>query len=391
MGSYSASKTIRVAMLIQAYYPHVGGAERQLAALAPLLQERGVDIHILTRRYSGLRSFEMIDGVPVYRLPIPGPKPVASLAFTLSALPLLYRLKPDLIHAHELLSPTTTAVLAKRIFGMPVAAKVLRGGKLGDIAKLNQRRSGRQRLAAMRRHVDAFITISREIDGELANLNIPQEKRPFIPNGVDIHHFAPIPAQEKQILRQNFGLPDGPLTVFTGRLAKEKQIDQLIAIWPRVRIAHPQASLLLLGTGDQEAELKRQAGDGIIFYGAVDDVAPFLQCADLFVLPSATEGLSNALLEAMAAGLPVITSNVGGAPDLISHGHNGLLISPDNSADWAECIIDLLNEQRKREGLGQQARQKMVSEYALSSVADRLRGLYERLLTAPDPLLQPEW
>jgi glycosyltransferase involved in cell wall biosynthesis len=102
---------IRVAMIIQSYHPRVGGAERQLAALAPLLQAQGVDVHILTRRYAGLKSFEVIDGIPVHRLPIPGSRPVASLSFSLSAQPLLYRLKPNLVHAHELLSPTTTAVI----------------------------------------------------------------------------------------------------------------------------------------------------------------------------------------------------------------------------------------------------------------------------------------
>jgi hypothetical protein len=120
-------------MIIQAYYPHVGGAEQQLMALVPLLQARGVEINILTRRYPGLNSFEIIGGAPVHRLPIPGPKAVASTIFTLSALPLLARLRPHLIHAHELLSPTTTAVAAKRLFGIPVVAKVLRGGTLGDI------------------------------------------------------------------------------------------------------------------------------------------------------------------------------------------------------------------------------------------------------------------
>jgi glycosyltransferase involved in cell wall biosynthesis len=373
-------------MLIQAYHPHVGGAERQLAALAPLLQAQGVDVHILTRRYSGLKSWEIIDGIPVHRLPIPGPKPVASLSFTLAALPLLYRLKPDLIHAHELLSPTTTAVLAKRLFGMPVAAKVLRGGQLGDIAKLKQRRSGRQRLAAMRHHVDAFITISQEIDRELAGLNIPQAKRPFIPNGVDTEHFAPVTTQEQAALRSELSLPEGLITVYTGRLSREKQIDQLIAAWPQVQAVHPQAALLLLGAGEQESKLKQQAGSGVIFGGAVGDVAPFLQCADLFVLPSATEGLSNALLEAMAAGLPVIASHVGGAPDLITHGHNGLLISPDHPANLAASIIALLNDSPQRERLGQQARQKVMHDYALPNVAQKLYDLYEQLLFTPNSL-----
>lgn len=379
---------MRVAMIIQSYYPHVGGAERQLATIAPLLQARGVDVQILTRRYTGLRPFEMIGDVPVHRLPIPGPKAMASLTFTLAAQPLLYRLKPDIIHAHELLSPTTTAVLAKRLMGIPVVAKVLRGGVLGDIAKLKTRQTGVQRLAAMQRHVNSFITISQEIDQELADLGVPPAQRPFIPNGVDTDRFAPIPAAQRETLRRELGLPAGLITIFTGRLSPEKRIDQLIAIWPQVRSAQPEASLLLLGTGEQETELKQQAGEDVIFQGAVPDVAPYLQAADLFVLPSATEGLSNALLEAMAASLPVVASNVGGAPDLIAPGVNGRLIAPDAPTDLAQVVITLLGDGLQRAQLGERARQKVLRDYALPTIVDKLCGLYEQLLTVPELLSQ---
>jgi glycosyltransferase involved in cell wall biosynthesis len=286
-----------------------------------------------------------------------------------------------LVHAHELLSPTTTAVISKRLFGVPVVAKVLRGGQLGDIAELKRHSTGPRRLAIMRRYVDGFITISQEIDRELAALGVPQEKRPFIPNGVDTARFAPVDTQQREVVRRELSLPDGPIAVFTGRLSKEKQIDQLINVWPQVRAVHPQASLLLLGTGDQEATLKRSAGAGVVFGGVVSNVAPYLQGADLFVLPSATEGLSNALLEAMATGLPVVASNVGGAPDLIKHGYNGRLISPESPTDIVESIIALFDDQAQRTQLGQQARQKVQRDYALPSIVNKLCDLYEHLLS----------
>src|SRR5687768_17273455 len=171
--------TIRVAMLIQRYHPHIGGAEQQLAALAPLLQARDIEVTVMTRRYPGLQPFETVKGVPVYRLPIPGPKPLASMAFTLFALPLLRRLRPDVIHAHELLSPTTTAVAAKRLLGIPVVAKVLRGGELGDLAKLKRKAFGQGRIRNFQKHVDAFVVISREIDAELAEIGALPGQRAF--------------------------------------------------------------------------------------------------------------------------------------------------------------------------------------------------------------------
>jgi glycosyltransferase involved in cell wall biosynthesis len=374
---------LQVAMIIQAYHPHVGGAERQLMALVPLLQARGMEIHILTRRYPGLEPFEMIGGAPVHRLPIPGPKAVAATAFTLGALPLLARLRPHLIHAHELLSPATTAVAAKRLMGMPVVAKVLRGGMLGDIDKLKRRRFGQQRLALLRQQVDAFITISQEIDTELAGIGIEKERRPFIPNGVDTEKFAPIQAAEKQALRQQLDLPEGFMAVFSGRLSPEKRVEQLIAIWPQVRSLDSEAQLVILGTGEQERALQQSAGEGIRFRGRVDNVADYLKAADLFLLPSATEGLSNALLEGLASGLACIATKVGGAPDLIRHQENGWLVPPDQPEQLQEAILSLGHNAEQRARLGREARQEILQNYALTAAADKLCCLYERLTAKP--------
>ncbi|MCB0208056.1 MAG: glycosyltransferase family 4 protein [Anaerolineae bacterium] len=373
------SDTLRTAMIIQAYHPHIGGAERQLAALAPLLHNQGVDVQVLTRRYPGLAPFEQIDGVPVHRLPIPGPKPMASFSFTMTALPLLRQLKPDVIHAHELLSPTTTAVTAKRLFRVPVVAKVLRGGVLGDVAKLKSKPLGSNRISSFRKHVDAFITISHEIDEELAELGIGQERRPFIPNGVDTERFKPLPSAARKVLRQNLSLPDVPIVIFTGRLAAEKRVDQLVALWPEVRAVQPDALLLVLGTGEEETALKKAAGDGVRFEGRVDDVVPYLQAADLFVLPSATEGLSNALLEALSSGMATVATKVGGAPDVIDHQRSGWLVPPDQPAALQEAIITLLSQPDCRTELGRRGRDYIVSKYALPVIAERLRTLYERV------------
>lgn len=374
---------LQVAHIIQAYYPHVGGAEKQLAALAPLLKAHNVEVHILTRRYPGLAAFEEVDGVPVHRLPIPGPKAVASLSFTMSAIPLLRNLRPNLIHAHELLSPTTTAVLAKQLFGIPVVAKVLRGGLLGDIHKLQTRRTGPRRLELFKKHLSAFITISQEIDQELATAGVPAWQRPFIPNGVDTDRFAPLPPAKKQQLRTQLALPNGPMTIFTGRLVPEKRVDQLVEVWTAVRAAQPTATLLICGEGPEEATLRQMAGAGILFAGRVDDVAPFLKTADLFILPSATEGLSNALLEGMAAGLGCVATKVGGADDLITHRANGWLLEPDQPEQLQQAILAMIGNESERKKMGVAARQKVVNEYSLFKIASQLRQLYSQIAANP--------
>jgi glycosyltransferase involved in cell wall biosynthesis len=118
----------------------------------------------------------------------------------------------------------------------------------------------------------------------------------------------------------------------------------------------------------------------VLFAGPTDDVAPYLQAADLFVLPSVAEGLSNALLEAMASDLPTIATNVGGAYDLIEHGCNGLLIPPDSPPALQEAILMVLDDQQYRTGLSRRSREKVVQNYTLPLVAKQLQTLYDQLI-----------
>lgn len=368
-----------VAMVIHDYYPRVGGAQQQVADLARLLMQDGVDVSVLTRRFPGLPSYEVRDGIPVYRLPIPGPPALAALVFTLSGVRLLARLRPAVVHAHELFSATTTAVTAKRWLGNRVVATAHRSGVLGDVYRVRHKPLGERRLRSFVRQVDAFVVISREIDQELAELGVPALSRVHIPNGVDIERFRPLPAAERQALQARLGLAQGPLVVFTGRLAVEKRLDLLLGVWPAVTAAHPDASLVLVGSGPEEAALRAAAGAGVVFAGRQDDVAPYLQAADIFVLPSAAEGLSVALLEAMAAGLAPIVTAVGGAADVIEHGRNGCLIPPDDPAALSAALMQWVSDTAGRQAMAEQARRRVTAEFALPVMAARLSDLYARL------------
>lgn len=371
----------RVAMLIQRYYPHVGGAERQIQRLAPCLRAHDIEVSVITRHEPGLSRFEIIDGVPVHRLRCPGPKPLAAIVFTLSAVKLLSRLRPDVIHAHEVLSPASAAVLAKAFYGRPVLVKILRGGILGDIYKIKNRLLGMQRFRFLAQRVDSFVVISEEIDRELSVLGVPPEKRAFIPNGVDTNLFIPLHNTQKQPLRAELGLPsNGMLVIYLGRLSDEKRLDQLLGIWPQIRGAFPDVQLLIVGTGPEEARLRQMSVPGVQFTGPVNDTARYLQAADLFVLPSATEGLSNSLLEALSTGLPVLATSVGGTPDVISHDVNGYLIPPDDRDALKTGLMTLLADESLRTRLGKQGRQRIVEDFSLDAVATRLNALYRRLL-----------
>ncbi len=366
-------------MIIQAYHPIVGGAERQLGVIAPLLVERGLDVHILTRRYPGLAPFEMIDGIPVHRLAIPGPMPVASLAFTLGGLAALGRIRPDVIHAHELLSPTTTGVGAKTLFGTPLVAKVLGGGALGDLSKLKRNPISAMRVKLILNKVDRFITISREIENELIQAGIGGEKIVRIPNGVDTQRFRPVDEIEKKKLGQGLNLPEGLKCVYSGRLEEEKNVIGLMAVWKQVHLKNPRASLIVIGSGSEDNTMRKAASTGVHILGEKMDVCPYLQASDIFILPSKREGLSNALLEAMACGLPAVATNVGGNPELIADGARGLLVPLGDQDRMASALNLLIEDASLRKVMGRNARDFILEHFQIEKTVNRLIGLYENV------------
>jgi glycosyltransferase involved in cell wall biosynthesis len=372
--------TLRVLMISHGYPPRIGGAERQVAALSARLRAQGLDVRVLTRRLPGTAAYEVLDGVPVYRLPAPGPKVVASPLFTFASLIKIAQIKPHLIHAHELISPSTTALLAKALYGVPVLVTVHGSGKSSEIYRLRRRMFGKARLRLLSRYMDAFVIISRKIAAELDEENVPVERRIHIPNGVDTVQFTPLPASVKRNVRAALGLPvDALIVVYIGRLAPEKNVAQLLQVWSGVQDQVPQAELVIVGGGPLETELRRQAGKGVYFAGPQQDVRPYLQAADVFVLPSHAEGLSVALLEAMSSGLAVVATAVGGTPEVVSDGETGCLVQPGDETGLKQALLSVLQDSRLRDRLGQNARCRIQAEYDLDQVAQRLSEFYWQL------------
>jgi glycosyltransferase involved in cell wall biosynthesis len=369
--------TLRVTMLIHDYFPLVGGAQNLLRSQVPYLRSQGVDVTILTRRTTGTSAFELIDGVEVHRLPAPEPRQFASLAFTLSSLAFLLRRSPDLIHANEFISPATAALLARRFTRKPVVITPHRSGELGDVQRLQKRASGQARLKAIRDQTDAFVVISDEIGAELRTIGVPEKKLHSINNGVDVIRFSPLEPSAKPALRMKLGLTvNATLVIFTGRLVVEKRVNNLLAIWPAIRAAQPQAELLVLGEGNQMASLTAAAGEGVHFFGAQRDVAPFLNAADIFVLPSSAEGLSIAMLEAMSCGLPPVMTNVGGSTQVIEDGQNGLLVHPDDLPGLQSGLEKLIQDASLRSSIGAAARRRIEKTYSVQTSALKLSELY---------------
>jgi glycosyltransferase involved in cell wall biosynthesis len=372
---------LRIVMPILEYHPITGGAQRQIATVAPLLRAGGAEIEVWTRAVPGQPRAEEVAGVPVRRLGRPGR--AATATFAAEAVVRLALDRPDVVHAYSLFSPAALALYATRALGIPSVVKILRGGRLGDAERLCRKPFGGRRAAALAGGIGCFLAISHEIERDLDALGVPPARRRFLPNGVDLDRFAPLPDRERAALRAQLDYGAGPLAVYVGRLVPEKRVEDLLAAWRAVRDALPTAELAVLGSGACEPALRRDAPPGVRFRGDVADVAPHLRAADAFVLPSSTEGLSNALLEAMAAGLPAVATAVGGAVDLIEEGENGRLVAPGDPRALAAALQSVLTDPAHARALGARARERVAARYALPVVAERLLDLYRELADAP--------
>lgn len=372
---------MHIVMISHGYKPRIGGAERQLATIAPLLKTQGLDITILTRKLNGTASYEEIDGIPVYRLPSPGNKPLASLAFTISALKLIRRLKPDIVHAHELISPATTGLMAHFLNQVPLVFTLHLSGPDGDIHRMQRKFLGSFRLDLFRKNATVFVVISKEIDEELASLGVLPAQRVFIPNGVDTNQFSDTSQSIKNSQRARLGIEsDVLLAVYIGRLVHVKRVDLLLSAWPFVRKRFPKAELMIIGSGPLEEYFKKQNISGIHFLGSQPDVSPFLRAADLFILPSDAEGLPVALLEAMSSKIACIATSVGGVPDVVEHKKNGWLIPPNDLQSLQSAIVNLFEDGDLRSRMGFNGRQQIIENYSADQMASKLKNLYQQII-----------
>jgi glycosyltransferase involved in cell wall biosynthesis len=197
-----------------------------------------------------------------------------------------------------------------------------------------------------------------------------------IPNGVDIGFFKPAPVTEN---RQTI--------TFAGRLDYMKGVHILLEGFKQLRDEMKNVQLTIIGDGPDREKLQncaREKGisDAVNFCGEAEEIVPYLQQSAVFVLPSFSEGLSNVLLEAMACGLPVVATRVGGTIDLVQDGFNGILIEPDNAGQLYQAMKKILQDKDLAKALGVQARKTAAEKFSLKSVTEQYVSLYQTLVPA---------
>lgn len=238
-----------------------------------------------------------------------------------------------------------------------------------------------ERLAA--RWTDAIITLTRrEAEEHLAAGIGRPEQFTHIFSGIPLPKGgAPLPPEERAARRERLGLPrGGPLIGSIGRLDPVKGHEHLLRAFAQVLGRHPEAHLVLVGDGELRARLEALAGElGITekasFPGWQNEAGRYLEVMDIFVLPSINEGMGRAVAEAMAAGVAVIASRVGGVPELIEEERNGLLVPPADPGALADAMDRLLADRGLRERMGREGL-KRAPAYDVDQMIERIEALY---------------
>lgn len=291
----------------------------------------------------------------------------------------LRRNRAAIVHTH-LFTADTYGRLAAKLAGVPVVFSTVhnivnpwKGGFRKGIDRLFARLSTR------------VIGCSEEVTQALATRDgIPAERLMAIPNGIDLRKFAQVSGEG---VRAEFGLPaDRPLLGVVGRLHPAKDHENLfraLAAMPQARAG--EVSCLVVGTGELQDALHamvRQMGlePCVVFTGMRTDVPRLVAALDVFVMPSRWEGLPIALLEAMASAKPVICTRVGGIPDVVRDGDNGLLVDASDPAQLQQRIAQLLDSPDERTRLGLRARDTVIERFDVTRTAAAYNNLHRQAL-----------
>jgi len=376
-------------LMLAPHLDRVGGYELQALSLSRALVRRGISVWIVSDNIWNLAAREGRDGVLIYRLSPPSspwwrqprlPWMVPDREADLSVFLRQHRTRYDAVHAHAFCPPCDAAMKSGHRLGKPTLVKV---ATEGDPTEISTGNTEMRRIWRGLMHADQFLCISQAIVSEFRGLGVSPRKLIHVPNGVDTSQFRPPDPAERRALRAAFGLEERTSAfVYVGRLADRKAVDVLLRAWATLPSHRREGALLcIVGDGEQSDALRALTVDleietSVRFLGERRDVADLLRAADGFVFPSRREGLSNAVLEAMASGLCVLATRIGGNVDLIAEGETGLLCNVDDPEDLSRSLDRMIEDYELRQRLATAAYERVQSTYTFERVVERLLPLY---------------
>lgn len=376
---------------------------------AKFLVKKGIDVHVITQYNTGAAYEEEVDGIKVHRFKWLNPKKfkaliyfhglkdnfrlltyLISLFFNLMGICRKYNI--DVIHAHHTIPAGFIGVIIGKIMRIPVITTAhlmditTHGTDEGPLENIKDFESNffyRKLIIFTLNSSEKIITVSSDLAKIINQMEIDSNKVTVLRNAVDISRFKPI---KNVSMRKEYNIKENEILIlFIGHLEPFKGIFELLNAFKK--IIKKNVKLIIIGEGHSENEVKEIVSkynltDKIIFTGKVSPnvIQNYYQMADIFTLPSYTEGLPLVVIEAMACGLPVIVSNVGGIPEIAKDNINGFVIPPRDDEKLTQKLNILVNNEKLREEFGKMSFKKIDEEFNIDKKVIKLIDLYKSLL-----------
>lgn len=386
---------MNVCMLTWEYPPRiVGGISRHCEGLARELVKKGHAVHIVTLEFPGAPLYEERDGVKIHRVPIELGHPnfiIWTLLFNhfmeKRIADISKNEKFDVIHAHDWLV-ASASISSKHYMGVPLVSTI-HSTEVGRAQGLHSQDSflidGFEWWLTYEsnRVIVTSYAMKREIE---EHFRLPSEKIDVIPNGIDVSKYEVDVKREE--VKKRFGInPDEKIILFVGRLVPQKGVEYLIMAAPKIFEQHPDARIIIVGNGWIKDHLLNLASSTkyshkITFLGFLNDqdLTELTLSSDVLVVPSIYEPFGIVALEGMAAGVPVVASNVGGLAEIIEHGRTGFLAHRENPDSIASGINKILSDPEYAHRLAQNAKRKVYEVYSWEAVARRTIEVYRKAI-----------
>jgi phosphatidyl-myo-inositol alpha-mannosyltransferase len=367
---------MRIALVSEFYYPHLGGVTEHVHHLALEFLRRGHDVTVITANMAGQRADPpFVRRVGTSRVVYSNgsfARVTTGWRLTRQVTDLLREIRADVVHVQDVIAPTLGLVASSAAWrlGLPVVATshtwFQRSLPYRLLRPLLQPRLDRvaARIAVSAPVVEAMTRYFRA-DWEI------------IPNGVDVEHFHPNGRRPTDYLAR------GPRLLFLGRLDPRNGLDTVLSAMPGILERFPNARLTVAGDGPLRGYYERRAaphGAAVRFLGRVNGERPEVYgTADLYLCPTTKASFGITLLEAMACGTPMIVSDITGFRELIDGGAEAVLAPKDDPSAWARAVVDLMGDPVRRTAMGAAGRAK-AERFAWPQVAERVLGVYQRVI-----------
>lgn len=354
-----------------------GGAETQVVHLATRLKGRGWEVRVvsLMEPKAYVKELEAA-GIPIFSLGIrrklPDPRPILRL------VRLIRKWRPHIVHSHMVHANLLARVVRPLA---PIAVLVCTAHSIDEGGRLRE---------LFYRWSDSLCCLTTQVSR--AGLEryvrigaVPAEKIRFIPNGVDTARFKP-DSEVRLVLRKELGVEDFFVWLAVGRFDPPKDYPNLLRAFAQVARESPEAVLLIVGDGPLRPSMQDLAcelglGERVRFLGIRRDVPELMNAADAYVMSSAWEGMPMVLLEASAAALPIVATDVGGNREVVVEGESGFLVpARDHEALAAAMLRVMCLPAEVRRRMGEAGRRYVEANFALDRVVDRWEELYRELL-----------